>query len=98
MTAPVTPSVADTLIQLADHIDGFADAIPALVEQGRYWFFRPSTNTFHGSDLRGGEPGDFYLYDASPAVLEQWDGDWDALASDLINALDAALKRPLGEA
>ncbi|UXA19561.1 hypothetical protein [Mycobacterium sp. SMC-4] len=87
----------DELIALADHIDDFADAMPSLAVQGRYWWFRPSDNTFHATDSRDSTPGDLYLLDASPQWQQQWAGNWEAAALHLMDALDAEMNRPVTE-
>ncbi|HNI35432.1 MAG TPA: hypothetical protein PLV93_08525 [Microthrixaceae bacterium] len=53
-----------------------AEEMSTLAAQGRYWWMRRD-GTFYGTtEYQPTNPADFYLLDASPEWIAQWEGDW----------------------
>ncbi|MGE2733859.1 hypothetical protein [Mycolicibacterium vaccae] len=77
----------EVLELLAEHLDELVDQLDQLVAQGQYLWFRPSDSTFQVTSTRNGGDGWYYLLDASPAWVAQWNGDLAVAADSLVDAL-----------
>lgn len=86
----------DALIQLSEHVEDievFAGRV--FTGEGEFWWYRPSTKTFHPS----GEQvpplsGDQYLLSATPEFLGDYPSAQD-LADSLVEVLVIQMERPV---
>lgn len=89
--------MTDVLEQLAEHLTTLAEQLPTLLTEGDYLWFRPVDNTFHATaETTAPQPADVYLFDAFGPWKQQWNGDWDAAAEALVDALAVTLSELQG--